>query len=104
VKLIQSEGGIGVHKNQEGQFRKIIAVLPSGDRNTPFKVVKYVVPKPSRPAMTQEQKEHQAFMEDLMEYEASGRHPNVKPTEADRAKKRVKSYVDHGRLVAGVHV
>lgn len=104
VKIITSAGGLGVHKTQEGQHTHTVAVLPSGNRVTPYKVVVYRTAPPKRKNLSTDQKEHQEFMEDLMEYESSGRHPNVKPLEAGRAKKRLKSYVDNGRLVAGVDV
>lgn len=49
-------------------------------------------------------KEHRDFMENLMEYEASGKHPNVTPQESKRAKKRLKRFVDNGRPLQGVDV
>ena len=101
MKKLKKLGGLGPKKDKYGRTTSTTQILHDGKKN---QIVNFVPRGEKKKQKTTNQKEHQEFMESLMEYEKSGRHPNVKPTESKRAGKRLKSYVDGGRLLQGVDV
>lgn len=99
---VKKLGGFGPKRGRDGSVNQYVTTMP--DEKGKQKVVVANYKDGKKPKLSQENKDHQRFMEDLMEYESSGRHPRVKPSEANRARKRLKDYVDTGRPVQGVHV
>ena len=102
VVKVKKLGGFGPKWGPDGSVVRYVTTMPDEKGNQ--KVVNAEYPEFKRQNYTQEQKEHQQFLEDLMERESSGRHPRVKPSEAKQAGKRLKRYVEQGRKVQGVDV
>ena len=95
---LKKEGGLGIHKDINGKPIKYVEIMPDGRLG----VYHYQRQRPHR--MSQAQKEHRDFLEDLMEYEKSGRHARVKPSEAKNAGKRLEEFVEADRPLQGVDV
>jgi hypothetical protein len=102
VIKVRKLGGFGPKRGRDGSVKRYVTSMQ--DEKGKEKIVVANYENKVKPKLNQNNKEHQKFMEDLMELESSGRHPRVKPSEAKRAKKRLKDYVDTGRPVQGVHV
>jgi len=97
-------GGLGVTKTgTNGAVEQYVTIVP-GEKKGENKLAVANYHGYEKPKMSQYNRDHQRFLEDLMEKESSGRHPRVKPSEAKKAKKRLKQWVEDGRPVQGVHV
>ena len=95
---LKKEGGLGIHKDRNGKPIKYVEILPDGRLGV------YYYKKQKTQRMSSEQKEHKDFLENLMEYEKSGRHSRVKPSEAKDAGKRLEEFVEGDRPLQGVDV
>jgi hypothetical protein len=95
---LRKEGGLGVQRGPSGEPVKFVGLTPDG------KVMVNYYKQPKKPKLLPEQKEHQDFLENLMERERSGHHNAVKPSDAKRAGKRLDNFVDEGRKLQGVDV
>lgn len=95
---LKKEGGLGIHKDKNGFPIKYVEILPDGRLGV------YHYKKQKNPPMSQAQKEHKEFLEDMMEYEKSGHHRRVKPSEAKDAGERLEDFVEADRPLQGVDV
>jgi len=103
LKTINREGGVGHFNDKNGKWRK--SVVPFYDpEHKKMKVGIWKPAKESKPKPSSFKREEQEFLEGLMEYEGSGRHPRVSPNQSKRAKKRLDEWVDGDRPVQGEDV
>lgn len=103
LREIRREGGVGHFNDKNGRWVK--SVLPFYDPVQKRKrVAVYRNKKESKPNPSMLNHENRDALESIMEREVSGLHPNVKPSEAKRAKKRLDTWVEGDRPVQGVDV
>lgn len=100
LRAVDKEGGFGHYYDKNGRWKK--SVMPYYDPERKEKRFTVYRPnKESKPKPSQFKREEQDFLENLMEYEISGNHPNVKPSRAKRVKKQLKEWVEGDRPIQG---
>jgi hypothetical protein len=104
LRMVQKEGGFGDYKDANGKWTKSVRAYYDPDAKKK-KVAIYKPPeRGGKKKMTQEQKEYQEFLEDLMERESAGKHDLVKPNRERHKKKQLDNWVEGDRPVQGVDV
>jgi hypothetical protein len=102
LKQVRKLGGFGEHRDVNGRFSH--AVTPEfGDGRGNKKVAVWQV-KEKKKQRNNFTKEYENWLENIFEYETSGRHPNVKPSEVKQKKRNYKNWVDGDRPIQGVDV
>ena len=103
LKTVQKLGGFGDHKDKNGKWVRSVRAYYDPEQKTKKLQIFEPAKQRSHKRNLAEQ-EYQRGLEEIQEFEASGRHPRVKPSRAKRVKKQLKDWVDGDRPVQGVDV
>lgn len=99
LKMVEREGGFGVHKDRFGRFRKYVGVTNDPDNGE--KKVAIWREKHRKKQKDAFAREYEQWLERVFEYETSGNHPNVKPSDVKKFERDEKRWRDGDRPIQG---